>query len=98
VLGGAAFDTGRGLMGAVGSRPASTVGGPLPGGLVATMMRELGVAGCQPRAYKRTTVTAEQPQPVPDLIDRDFTPPNPAPASLATSPAYRGKGSSTWPP
>jgi putative transposase len=42
-------------------------------GLVADLMRELGLAGCQPRAYKRTTIPGEHAVRSPDLIDRDFT-------------------------
>ncbi|QRP43026.1 IS3 family transposase [Amycolatopsis sp. FDAARGOS 1241] len=42
-------------------------------GLVADVMRELGLAGCQPRAYKRTTVPGEEPVHSPDLIGRAFT-------------------------
>jgi putative transposase len=42
-------------------------------GLVADLMRELGLQGCQPRAYKRTTLPGEQPVDQPDLIGRDFT-------------------------
>jgi transposase InsO family protein len=42
-------------------------------GLVADLMRELGLKAVQPRAYKRTTVAGEDPVEVPDLIDRDFT-------------------------
>jgi len=42
-------------------------------GLVADLMRELGLAAVQPRAYKRTTLPGTTPQPAPDLIDRDFT-------------------------
>src|SRR3954469_23724168 len=42
-------------------------------GLVADVMRELGLKACQPRAYKRTTVPGEQPVSTPDLIGRDFT-------------------------
>jgi putative transposase len=42
-------------------------------GLVADLMRELGLRACQPRAYKRTTVPGEQPVASPDLIGRDFT-------------------------
>jgi len=42
-------------------------------GLVADLMRELRLAGCQPRAYKRTTIPGEQPVSSPDLIERDFT-------------------------
>jgi putative transposase len=42
-------------------------------GLVADLMRELGLKAVQPRAYKRTTMPGEDPVEVPDLIDRDFT-------------------------
>jgi transposase InsO family protein len=40
-------------------------------------MRELGLTAVQPRAYKRTTLPGREPQPAPDLIDRDFTAPAP---------------------
>jgi putative transposase len=46
-------------------------------GLVADLMRELGLRACQPRAYKRTTVPGEEPVTIPDLIGRDFTAPAP---------------------
>jgi putative transposase len=46
-------------------------------GLVADVMRELGLQACQPRAYKRTTVPGEQSVSTPDLIGRDFTAPAP---------------------
>ena len=42
-------------------------------GLVADLMRELGLRAVQPRAYKRTTVPGEQPVPAADLLGRDFT-------------------------
>ena len=42
-------------------------------GLVADLMRELGLAAVQPRAYKRTTVPGEGVVVTPDLIARDFT-------------------------
>jgi putative transposase len=42
-------------------------------GLVADLMRELGLKAVQPRAYKRTTLPGEQPVMSPDLIARDFT-------------------------
>src|SRR5699024_2776977 len=42
-------------------------------GLVARLMRELGLAGVQKRAYRRTTVPDEQAQTFPDLLDGDFT-------------------------
>ena len=50
-------------------------------GLVADLMRELGLRACQPRAYKRTTVPGEQPVASPDLIGRDFTAAAPGPAA-----------------
>jgi transposase InsO family protein len=43
-------------------------------GLVADLMRELGLKAVQPRAYKRTTVPGEDPVESPDLIGRDFDP------------------------
>jgi putative transposase len=42
-------------------------------GLVADLMRELGLAAVQPRAYKRTTVPGNAPVAAPDLLERDFT-------------------------
>jgi transposase InsO family protein len=42
-------------------------------GLVADLMRGLGLRACQPRAYKRTTLPGEQPVTSPDLIGREFT-------------------------
>jgi transposase InsO family protein len=46
-------------------------------GLVADLMRELGLRAVQPRAYKRTTVPGPAPVASPDLIGRDFTAPAP---------------------
>jgi transposase InsO family protein len=42
-------------------------------GLVADLMREMGLTACQPRAYKRTTLPGEQPVDSPDLLDGDFS-------------------------
>jgi transposase InsO family protein len=42
-------------------------------GLVAALMRGLGLVAVQPRAYKRTTVADEHAAQLPDLIGRDFT-------------------------
>jgi len=42
-------------------------------GLIADLMRELGLRAVQPRAYKRTTIQDGQPAESPDLIGRDFT-------------------------
>jgi putative transposase len=42
-------------------------------GLVADLMRELGLRACQPRAYRRTTVPGQAPVASPDLIERDFS-------------------------
>lgn len=49
-------------------------GHPVSVGLVADLMRELGLAAVQPRAYKRTTVPGEDDVAIPDLIGRDFDP------------------------
>ncbi len=43
-------------------------------GLVADLMRELGLAAVQKRAFKRTTIRGADPLDSPDLIERDFTP------------------------
>ena len=56
-------------------------------GLVADLMRELGLAGCQPRGYKRTTVPGEEPVDSPDLIGREFT---------AEAPGHRLVGDITY--
>jgi len=69
-----AFEAGRGAYGC--RRVAAQLnrdGHPCSVGLVADLMRELGLRACQPRAYKRTTVPGEQPVTSPDLIGRDFT-------------------------
>jgi putative transposase len=42
-------------------------------GLVADLMRELGLAAVQPRAYKRTTLPGNAPVTAPDLLERNFT-------------------------
>jgi transposase InsO family protein len=52
-------------------------GHPASVGLVAEIMRELGLRACQPRAYKRTTVTGQRPVTSPDRLERDFTAPAP---------------------
>jgi putative transposase len=68
------FGAGRGAYGC--RRVAAQLnreGHPCSVGLVADLMRELGLRACQPRAYKRTTVPGEQPVTSPDLIGRDFT-------------------------
>jgi len=48
-------------------------GTPCSVGLVADLMRELGLRAVQPRGYKTTTLPGENPAPVPDLLERDFT-------------------------
>ena len=83
-----AFEAGRGAYGC--RRVAAQLnrdGHPCSVGLVADLMRELGLRACQPRAYKRTTVPGEQPVTSPDLIGRDFT---------ATAPGQRLVGDITY--
>ena len=82
------FQAGRGAYGC--RRVAAQLnrdGHPCSVGLVADLMRELGLRACQPRAYKRTTVPGEQPVASPDLIGRDFT---------ATAPGARLVGDITY--
>jgi putative transposase len=82
------FDAGRGAYGC--RRVAAQLnrdGHACSVGLVADLMRELGLQACQPRAYKRTTVPGEQPVASPDLIGRDFT---------ATAPRTRLVGDITY--
>jgi putative transposase len=70
----AAFKAGRGAYGC--RRVAAQLnrdGHSCSVGLVADLMRELGLRACQPRAYKRTTIPGEEPVTSPDLIGRDFT-------------------------
>jgi len=52
-------------------------GHPASVGLVADLMRELGLVACQPRSYKTTTVAGDRPVANPDLIEREFTAPAP---------------------
>ena len=68
------FAAGRGAYGC--RRVAAQLnreGHPCSVGLVADLMRELGLRACQPRAYRRTTVSGTDPVESPDLIERDFT-------------------------
>ena len=46
-----------------GVSAAERDGHPCSVGLVADVMRELGLRACQPRAYKRTTLPGEEPVP-----------------------------------
>lgn len=74
VLVAKAFEAGRGAYGC--RRVAAQLnrdGHPCSVGLVADLMRELGLRACQPRAYKRTTVPGREPVASEDLIGRDFT-------------------------
>ena len=74
VLVKAAFQAGRGAYGRRRvAAPLNRDGHPCSAGLVADLMRELGLRACQPRAYKRTTLPGEEPVASPDLIGRDFT-------------------------
>src|SRR5439155_21196653 len=68
------FTAGRGAYGC--RRVAAALnrqGHPCSVGLVADLMRELGLRACQPRAYKRTTIPGHTSVSSPDLVERDFT-------------------------
>lgn len=69
-----AFEVGRGAYGCRRVTAALNRDGvECSVGLVADLMRELGLKACQPKAYKKTTVPGEEPVCSVDLIDRDFT-------------------------
>jgi len=79
----AVFDAGRGTYGvrrvhAMLTRsevPAVASASPK---LIRSVMAELGLKACQPRAYKRTTIRDGDVDPsIPDLLGRDFTAPAP---------------------
>jgi transposase InsO family protein len=68
------FRAGRGAYGC--RRVAAQLnreGHPCRVGLVADLMRELGLRACQPRAYRRTTIGGQQPLQSRDLVGRNFT-------------------------
>ncbi|WP_329439814.1 IS3 family transposase [Dietzia cinnamea] len=49
-------------------------GHPASVGLIADLMRELGLAAIQRKAYKRTTISDENAQVFTDKLGRDFAP------------------------
>lgn len=51
-------------------------------GLVAPLMRELGLAAIQPRVWRKTTVTDEDAPVYPDLVERRFDPDQHAPGEI----------------
>ena len=69
-----AFTAGRGTYGCRRvSAELNRHGHAASVGLVADLMRQLGLRACQPRAYKRTTIGGRAPVIREDLIVRDFT-------------------------
>ncbi len=50
----------------------NAAGTPCSLGLVASLMREMGLVAIQPRAWKRTTTQRDCTHEIPDLIGRDF--------------------------
>jgi putative transposase len=68
--------------------------------LVRSVMAELGLAGCQPRAYKTTTrPDPDDPATPADLVGRTSPPTGPASSWSATSPTSdRGAAGSIWRP
>jgi transposase InsO family protein len=78
ILAAAAFKARRGAYGCRRvTAQLNRDGHPCSVGLVADLMRELGLRACQPRAYQRTTVPGEEPVVAPDPTGRDFTAPAP---------------------
>jgi len=54
-------------------------------GLVADLMREMGLAAVQKRAYKRTTITDDHAQVFADHLDRNFDPADYSPGQALVS-------------
>src|SRR5690625_3043911 len=54
-------------------------------GLVADLMREMGLAAIQPRAYRRTTITDPEAQIFVDHLDRNFDPDDYSPGQALVS-------------
>ncbi len=78
----AAYDAGRGTYGArrvhaILARSTDPQVSSASIDLVRSIMAELDLAGCQPRAYKTTTVTDPDADPIQDHVRRDFTAPAP---------------------
>jgi putative transposase len=75
----AVYDLGRGTYGvrrvhAILGRSDDPEVASVSQNLVRAIMAELGLAGCQPRAYKTTTQPDPEPPTAPaDLVGRDFT-------------------------
>jgi len=78
--------------------------------LVRAVMREAGLAACQPRPWRVTTIPDAYAEPTADLVDRDFTAPAPGaklvgdityiktwPRSAFAHPDYRGNVNPIWP-
>lgn len=78
----AAFDAGRGTYGvrrvhAILTRSTEPQVASASIDLVKSIMNELDLAACQPRAYKTTTVTDPDADPIADHVRRNFTAPTP---------------------
>jgi hypothetical protein len=70
-------------------------------GLIADLMRELGLRAMQPRGHRRTTLHSEQTVDIPDLIERDSAARGTSGGTgwSATSPTCAPvRAGSTWPP
>jgi len=73
VLVKAAFDASRGTYGARRVHAELTRNGEQLGVKLVALMAGQGLAACQPRPYKRTTVASCASAAAPDLVGRDFT-------------------------
>lgn len=78
----AAFEAGRGTYGvrrvhAILTRSTDPEVASASIDLVRSIMAELELAACQPRAYQTTTVTDPDADPIADHVRRDFTAPAP---------------------
>ena len=66
-------------------------------GLVADLMREMGLKAVQPLAYRVTTVHGEADEYPPDLVGRDFTAAQPGVSLVGDITFAPGRDGSIWP-
>ena len=63
------------------------------------LMKQLGLQGRHPRAWKKTTIHGDKPVPAPDLIGRNFTARKRISVGAGISPtSNRGRAGCIWPP
>lgn len=71
-------------------------GYPFSVGLVASLMRELGLAAIQPRAWRKTTIVDQGARAYPDLLGRELEPSSYAPGEYLVGDITYLRASAGW--